>query len=263
MRARAAGPALAGVALVATVAYAADGAGRAAIAAAADAAGTPAARYRACLNRAVDDPAAARAEAEAWQAAGGGDAARHCLAAARLKLGQPAEAARDFEALAAASPAGSNRRRTLLRQAGDAWLAADNAEQAAKAFEQALNLSGSDTAALIGRARARAEQRQFALAIDDLTAAIDADPLLTEAFVLRASALRQLGHLDRAAVDLETALTITANDPDAFLERGLLRQAAGDALGARSDWQHLLSLAPGSAAAEVARRHLSDASAAP
>lgn len=247
----------AGVVLAAGLALMPGTAERAAIAT--DTADTAASRYRACLNRAVADPAAALAEAAAWQASGGGAAARHCLAAARLQLGQPVEAARDFEALAAASPAGSSRKRTLLSQAGDAWLAADDAERAVASFNQALALLGTDTAALIGRARARAAQRQLAVAIDDLSAAIAADPLLTEAFVLRASALRQLGHFDRAAADLETALTLTPNAPEALLERGLLRQAAGDPLGARSDWQHLVAQAPGSAAAEVARRHLDDA----
>ena len=213
------------------------------------------ARYHACLSRAADDPGAAASEARAWIKEGGGDAAKHCAAAADLALGRPKDAAEAFELLAATGGP-PQRQAALLAQAADAWVQAGSPDRAIAVLTEALGLLPGDAKLLIDRARAEVDLGRFGEAADDLTRAIDADSLNAEAYVLRASALRRAGRLDEAAFDVDTALMFDRHNPDALLERGLLRRAAGDTSGAREDWQMVMKIAPGSAAALMAAKHL-------
>ena len=81
------------------------------------------------------------------------------------------------------------------------------------------------------RGRARGQEERFKDAVDDLDRAIDRDPKLTEAYLFRGSALRQLGQLDRAAADLDAVLAVDPQQPEALLERGIVRRLKGqDAL---------------------------------
>ena len=50
-------------------------------------------RYRACMDAVATDAQRALAEAQAWVKEGGGDPAKHCVAAAEMVLGHYAEAA--------------------------------------------------------------------------------------------------------------------------------------------------------------------------
>ncbi len=217
----------------------------------------PVARYHACLKRVSEDPAAAHAAARTWIKEGGGEAARHCAAAADLALGRPKDAAEGFELLSAA-PGSVSRRATLLAQAAEAWVQAGAPDRAYAVLTEALGLVPGDAKLLIDRARAAVELGRLDDAVDDLTRALDADALDVEVYALRASVLRRDGQLDRAAVDVDTALLLDPNNPDVLLERGLLRQAAGDRSGARDDWQKVVKIAPQSTAAAMARRHLGD-----
>ena len=106
-----------------------------------------------------------------------------------------------------------------------------------------------------GRGRAPASAR-FAEAIADLDQAIAADPKLADAYVFRASALRQEGALDSAAADLDKALALDPRHPEALLERGIIRGLKGDDTGARADWRTLVDADPKTPAAEQARRNL-------
>ena len=217
--------------------------------------GDPSARFHACIAKADASPAAAEAEARAWVKEGGGEAARLCSAAADLALGRAKQAAETFELLSAA-PGSPQRRAALLAQAGDAWIQAGFPDRAIAVLTEALEVKPGDAEMLVERARAEVDLGRFNEAAIDLTGAIDADALSQENYVLRASALRRAGRLDEAAVDLDTVLMLDRNNPDALLERGLLRRTAGDADGAREDWQKVVKIAPGSAAAQLAQRHL-------
>ena len=55
----------------------------------------------------------------------------------------------------------------------------------------------------------------------------------------------------------------TRENPDAFLERGILRQRGGDWDGARDDWQRAISLAPDSATGDLAQQNLALLEAGP
>lgn len=215
----------------------------------------PAERYHACIATADTNPTAAEAEARAWLKDGGGEAAKLCAAAADLALGRAKQAAETFELLAAA-PGSPHRTAAFLAQAADAWIQAGSPDRAVAVLTEALESKPDDPAMLVERARALVDLGRFSDAADDLTRAIDADALSQEAYVLRASALRRAGRLDEAAVDLDTVLMLDRNNPDALLERGLLRRAAGDTSGAHDDWERVVKIAPGSAAAQLAQRHL-------
>lgn len=217
-------------------------------------------RYRACMDTVAKDARPALAEAQAWVKAGGGDAAKHCAAAADMALGHFSEAAEALQTLArsggseiAANPV---LRASLWGQAAHAWLAADRPEQAEAAAAEGSRLMPRDAGLLVLRARALAAQTRFGDAYVDLDRAIALDPSLAEAYVFRASALRRQGALDPAAVDLDKALTLDPEQPEALLERGIVRRLKGDNDGARADWQKLIEVAPKTPAAESARLNL-------
>ena len=85
-----------------------------------------------------DDPEGALAFAEAWDATGGGEGARHCAALAQLTVGEPDQAADQLERLAIGSDTANHAAylrhwcellrqdpRVLLQVLGDARRAAD------------------------------------------------------------------------------------------------------------------------------------------
>jgi tetratricopeptide (TPR) repeat protein len=218
---------------------------------------SPQDRYHACMDQVATDADEALRTARAWQTSGGGDAARHCAAAAEIQLGQFAEAAEALERLAHASPKDNPALRASLHgQAAHAWLAADAPDKAEAASTEALTMAPGDASLLVLRARARAAQRRLADAIADLDQAIIIDPKLADAYVFRASALRQEKALDSAAADLDEALMLDPGHPEALLERGIIRLLKGDGAGARADWQALIAADSTTPAAESARLNL-------
>lgn len=213
--------------------------------------------YHACMDQVGSNAGKALQTAEAWRKQGGGDAARHCAAAAEMALGRFAQAGETLEALARGGSRDSPLlRASLFAQAAHAWLAADLPDRAEVAATHALALAPGDAGVLVLRARSRAGQRRFAEAIADLDQAIAADPKIADAYVFRASALRRLEALDSAAADIDRALALDPLHPEALLERGMIRRLKGDDAGARSDWASLVDADPKTPAAEQARRNL-------
>src|SRR3546814_13378327 len=97
----------------------------------------------------------------------------------------------------------------------------------------------------IDRAMTLAAKGRYWEAIDDLNLALAADPRRVDALVLRASAYRYVDAPDFALKNVERALAIAPEHPEALLERGILRRLKGDVAGARADWLQLLDLPPG------------------
>lgn len=214
-------------------------------------------RYRACMDQVGSDATKALRIAEAWRKQGGGDAARHCVAAAEMALGRFAQAGETLDALARGGARESPMlRASLFAQAAHAWLAADMPDRAEVAATHALALAPGDAGVLVLRARSRAGQQRFGEAISDLDQAIAADPNSADAYVFRASALRQQQALDSAAADLDKALALDPRHPEALLERGIVRLLKGDGEGARADWRTLVTADPNTPAAEQARLNL-------
>ena len=192
-----------------------------------------------------------------WRDRGGGAQAEHCAALALLSLDEPGEAASRLDALAQRPDAGTpGQRAALLGQAGNAWLLANQPENAETAFSAALRLMAQDAELWVDRARARAARQDWANAEADLNTAIGLDRGKAENFVLRASARHAQGNDPGYRTDINAALALDPTFPDALVERGTMRMQAGDAAGARADFLQVLLRAPDSPAADTVRRQI-------
>lgn len=220
-------------------------------------------QYESCLAMLTDDPAGASALAEGWQATGGGDGAAHCLALARIALGEPEMGAQMLESLAANSSATAVARASVYGQAGQAWIMAGDVARAFASATLALSLSPDDPDLLIDRAVAAGGLSRYQDAVDDLTHALDIDPRRVDAMVLRGSAWRHLGRLELAQDDIDRAVLADPDNAEALLERGILRQRHDDRSGARTDWERAISLSPNSATADLAQQNLALLEAGP
>lgn len=184
------------------------------------------AAYAACMELARRAPNDAIARAEGLYKSGATAPSRHCLATALLTLGQVRQAAKVFLDLArdmkGADPA---ERSEAYGQAGRAWLEAGEAARAEAAFAEALGVAPNDVLRLIDRAIARGAQGRDFEALDDLNRAVDLAPNVPDARILRAAANRRVGAGELAEIDIETALRLDPASPAAWLEKGLLAQS--------------------------------------
>jgi Flp pilus assembly protein TadD len=219
--------------------------------------------YERCLAMISNDAAGARAFADAWDATGGGEGARHCSALATVANGGAAKGAAMLDALAASSKAPELARASVYAQAVQAWLIADDAARAFASATLALSLSPDDPDLLIDRSITTATMGRYLDSIDDLNRALTLAPKRADALVLRGAAWRHEGKLDRAVADVGHALSLEPQNPEALLERGIIRQRNGDAAGARADWNSAMAVAPGSAAADLAQQNLALLNAGP
>jgi len=213
--------------------------------------------YRACFDQVATDPAEAFERAMIWRDQGGGNLARHCVAAALLALGQPAVAADRLEQLALnARNAAPAVRARVLSQAGQAWLAGRLPDRAHAALTMALEVAPDLPDLYVDRAVTLAAARNYWEAIDDLNRALDIQPRYGIALALRAAAYRFVDSFDLAMEDAEEAVRAAPGLPEAYLERGILRRLRGDAAGARADWLRVLVLEPDGDAGETARANI-------
>ncbi len=213
-------------------------------------------RYERCLAMAHSRPQDALAAANAWQTAGGGDAAMHCQAIALVALRRYAEAAAKLDQLARQSREQGALRAQIYDQAGNAWLLGQQPANAESSFTSAITLSPSDPELLTDRARARAMLKNWAGADSDLSAALALAPLRADILVLRSSARHAEGKGTEARADVDRALDIKPGYAEALVERGVMKYESGDTIGAKADWQQVISDAPGTAAAAAANEHL-------
>lgn len=213
--------------------------------------------YERCLAMVASDPTGANAFAEAWEATGGGDGARHCHAAAQISLGKMAAGAEMLEKLARSSAAPALVRAFIYGQATQAWLLAGDAQRAYASATLAVVLAPDDVDLLVDRSIAAATMERYLDSIEDLNAALDRDPKRADALVFRAAAWRHDGQLGLAQDDIDRALALEPENPEALLERGILRQRKGDLAGARADWEAVLAVAPDGATADMAQQNLS------
>jgi Flp pilus assembly protein TadD len=212
--------------------------------------------YERCLGLLRTDPGEALLYADGWEAAGGGEGARHCAALSLLALGETERGAERLEELARRSGADPATRAALFAEAGNAWTLAGEPDRAFAATTMALTLSPDDPALVLDRALALGAMDRFAEALEDLDRAVALDPSRAEAWMLRGAAKRQLGRTADAERDVARALALAPDNAEALLERGALRRAKGDVAGARADWERAARLASDSATAELARRNL-------
>lgn len=212
--------------------------------------------YDRCLTLLRNDPEEAMRFAQAWDATGGGDGARHCIALAMIGLGEAERAAERLERLGNGSRAGSVARAQVFGQAAQAWMIAGDANRAYGAATIALTLSPHDAELLVDRSVILAALRRFTEALEDLDAALAVEPERAEAWVLRAAALRRLDRVDQAFQAVERGLVLAPDNAEGLLERGILRQLRGDVAGAQVDWRRAIELAPDTMAADLAQQNL-------
>jgi tetratricopeptide (TPR) repeat protein len=213
--------------------------------------------YAACMALVEEDAEEAFETALAWEAMGGGEAARHCAAVALIGLGQFAEAAGRLETLAETVGGGRpDLQVSALGQAGQAWLLADDTERAYAVQTTALGLEPDNVELLIDRSMTLARATNYQSAVDDLNRAARIAPDRPDILILRASVLRYIDAPSTALADVERALVLDPDNPDGLLERGNLRRLVGDPDGARADWLRVLELAADTSAAEAARANL-------
>lgn len=219
--------------------------------------------YERCLQMVEEDPHGARSLSDSWAMEGGGEGAAHCAALAMLSLGEAERAAEALERIAARSQAGIAARAAVFGQAGEAWIAAGRPQRAHAALTLALALTPADPELLTERAMASLALDHPAEALMDADRVVIAEPTLVEAWIVRASALRRLDRLAQAAESVVQALRLDGDNVEALLERGIIRQAQGDAAGARSDWERVVELSPDGAAADLAAQNMALIEAGP
>ena len=219
--------------------------------------------YERCLQMLDEDPEGARTLSDSWAMQGGGEGAAHCAALAMLSLGEAERAAEALERIATRSQAGIAARAAVFGQAGAAWIAAGRPARAHAALSLALALTPADPELLTERAMASLALDRPTDALADADLVVVAEPSLTEAWIIRASALRRLERLPPAAESVSQALRLDSDNVEALLERGIIRQAQGDAAGARSDWERVVELEPDGATADLAAQNMALIEAGP
>ncbi|MBX6320305.1 MAG: hypothetical protein IRY94_00600 [Rhodospirillaceae bacterium] len=196
--------------------------------------------------------------AHAWEQAGGGPPARHCAAVATLALGHDREAAAMLESVAEEElKAGSKTLASqLLGQAGQAWQLAGDMDRAYAAQTRGLELNPDDTELRIDRALTLADEKKYWEALDDFNLVQAEQPDRPDVLMWMAAAYRRLGVYDLARDLIDRSLSIEPDNPDALLERGILRHLAQDEAGARADWERVVKLAHGTPAGSAAQANL-------
>jgi tetratricopeptide (TPR) repeat protein len=216
-----------------------------------------------CAALAASDPVAAERRATIDRSATG----RACLGLALAEQDRFREAAPAFEEAARVSElARDGAAARYWAQAGNAWLAGQDAARARAALNAALaagTLTGLERGeAALDRARALVALDDSAAARADLDVALkDAadDPL---AWLLSATLARRSGDLGRARADIAQALRRAADDAQVQLEAGNIAAQAGDEAGARTAWAEAARLAPDRPAGQSAARALTQFAAA-
>jgi tetratricopeptide (TPR) repeat protein len=215
------------------------------------------AQYHACMSLLDRDPAGALDSAVEWERQGGGDAARHCKALALIRTGNVEDGALELERVAEAMPQmKAPLAAQLFAQAGQAWIKAGNPQRALYAQNQGLKLNPHDADLLVDRAMNYGSAGMYFEALDDLNDAIDLVPDDPAIYALRAAAYRQLDNPDLAEDNVEQALKLSPSYPAALLERGYLRRAKGDLVGARTDWLTVIQVMPGTDIANEAQKNI-------
>ncbi|TCS60657.1 tetratricopeptide repeat protein [Varunaivibrio sulfuroxidans] len=212
--------------------------------------------YRHCMDLAISAPRKGFDVALSWEGVGGGDAARHCAAAAMMGLGMYDEAAKRFTDLAQNIKASADFKARLLGHAAQADMLANKPAQAQAVLDAALKLSPNDTGLRVDRGVARAALGAYWDAIDDFSIALKRNSRLPEAYIFRATAYRYLGSLGLARDDIVRALALDPKNPEGLLESGILKRLSGDLEGARRAWVAVVLAAPGSPAARSAQQNI-------
>ncbi|HEX8192732.1 MAG TPA: tetratricopeptide repeat protein [Allosphingosinicella sp.] len=207
------------------------------------------ARLASCVELTRVAPERAVETANAWVANGGRLDARQCLGLAYVELGRWRAAATAYEQAAReADTAQSPRRTTFWVQAGNAWLAADDAARAIAAFDSALAVP-TLAAELRGevhldRARAQVALQNSAGARTDLDRALELVPADPMAWYLSAALYARQDNLTLAARDIARARELARDNPDILLLAGTIAGLQGNGAEAERLYRQVAAAAP-------------------
>ncbi len=202
-------------------------------------------RYTECMQLARSEPLKALPMAEKWKAEGGALGARHCVAIAMFESGKFVQAATQLEVIE--RDMGTDRpgvRAELLAQAGQAWMEANQAENAAAAQSRALDLKPGDIDLWVDRGLSYAAMRAWPRAISDFDRALKIAPDKVEILILRAAAWRNAGDPAKALADADRVLKRAPDHSEALLEHGFALLARGDRKAASADFAKVQKLVP-------------------
>ena len=202
-------------------------------------------RYTDCMRLARSEPLRALPIAEKWMGEGGGLGARHCVAIAMLEAGRFVPAATQLETIA--RDMGKERpglRAELYAQAGQGWMEAGQAENAAAAQSEALALKANDPDLWIDRGLSYAAMKAWPRAISDFDHALALRAKDVETLVLRAAAWRHAGNAQKALEDAQFALRLAPEHSEALLERGFASLKLGNGAAAAGDFRKVIELVP-------------------
>lgn len=218
-------------------------------------------QFTECLTLASKDPASAISSASLWAQEKGGYLARAChgFALARefkFDLAVPILT----EAATLAEAKGDPRAARFWAQAGNAAIAAGQANIAVDALGKALasnTLENNERAdSEVDRARAFVALGKNADGEAALTSARQLAPENGVAWLLSATLARRLNKLPDALAFIKTAAAVLPSDPAVALETGNIAIAAGDDDTARKQWEQAIKIAPKSRQAATARAQL-------
>ncbi len=230
-------------------------------------------RLTVCLDQARTDPATAITTADEWlaEASGAGRSApQQCLGTAYVSLLRW-DAARDafMGARDARAESEGAARARLGAMAGNAALAGRHAEEALAMLDQALaDARGAGQVELAGTISADRAKALVALgrqqeAVPALDAARRDAPQQAAVWLLSATLARRMEQLDQAQSYIQTAATLTPDDPAIGLEAGLIAALSGRDDAARASWRSVIDRAPGSPPAKEAAEYLAQLDGAP
>jgi tetratricopeptide (TPR) repeat protein len=192
--------------------------------------GAIATRSEQCLALITTDPARAYEEGMAWAAEAHSVHAYHCAAMALSAQNRHVEAARRLQSLAdTMAPENAALRAELWWKSGNEWLLAREPGQARSVFTKAIQTLQSDPAqlptVLIDRANAYAMEREWRLAEEDLSRAIDIRPDNALALRLRATARMHQRTFELAQADALAAVRLEPGNEANTLVLGDVRES--------------------------------------
>lgn len=219
-------------------------------------------RYDGCIRAIEADPKKVEQFAIEWQALGGGLPARHCLGLAQLKQGNNVAAAQTLSKAAQAAEAQKSPMASdFWSQAGNAALLGGDVKGAIAHFSSGIVAAGEFSPQrtanlLVDRARAHTELADLKSARADLDRAVKLSGNEPDAWLLSAALARREKDLTRARADIARAAALAPGNADILFEQGNVAGEGGDPAAARSFWEKAVAASPASDAATLAKQAL-------
>jgi tetratricopeptide (TPR) repeat protein len=219
-----------------------------------------------CLNRARADSASALLFARDWLSRSTTPASRvwpdQCLGMILSDQGDYTGAQAAFaDGVAGLAPDQATEGVPLMAMAGNAALAAGNADGALTWFNRAYAIKAYEDRPARGalaadRARALVALGRIGEASDALAEAREQAPNDATVFLLSATLARRAKDLTAAQRYIETAAGLSRSDPAIGLEAGVIAVLSGHDDAARKSWQSVIATAPDGPEAQAARDYL-------